>query len=142
MKLIFALSLILVCQFAFANHLPEKQGDLVIRAIRQSLETNDLKCDQNSGYEFRASGLHWKFISEHGLVFIIEGEQPVIKLVAEDGSTEFLLDITTNEDFTIVTKISGQVSNISKSVRNVGTIINPRFEEVTLRTGINKVICQ
>lgn len=142
MKTLIAFSLMLVCQFAFANPLPKKEGDLVIRAIRESLRSNDLKCVQSVGAEFKAADLNWRFVSENGLVTINEGEQPVIKIIAEDGRTEFDLDFTTNEEITIVTKISGQVASISKGVRNVGTIINPRFEEVTFRTQANKVICQ
>ena len=142
MKKMFALSLMLLCQFAFATPLPRKDGDLVIRAIRESLQSNDLKCVPSAGVEFKSSGLNWRFVSENGLVTINEGEQPVIKIIADDGKTEFDLDFTTNEEITIVTKITGQVASISKGLRNVGTIINPRFEEVTLRTQVNKIICQ
>lgn len=142
MKTLIAFSVMLICQFAFANPLPKKESDLVIRAIRESLAVSDLNCTSKADGKFKASGMNWAFIEKNGLVTINEGEQPVITLKAEDGRTEFLLDITTNEAITAVTKINGHAAQISKGVRNVGTITNPRFEDTIVRTNINPVSCE
>lgn len=143
MKKLIVLCALFVSQFSFAQTLPTEQGAEVIRAVQESLAVKDLACiDLVRNEKYKASGLNWG-VFEKAEVTITENNQPVITIYKMlTSKREIVAKITTDETFTVVTKIKIETADLSIQSRNVGTIIRPRYEDTTVRTLAENIDCK
>lgn len=133
MKKILFLSLLMTSQASFANILENTDPTLIVRAIKDSLRTNDLNCYESvKKFTVLASSLRLDNLNEYE-VQINAGTQPVIKFYQNKDNYETTVLVTTNADYTVVTDINTEQYIVSKTTveRNTGTIINPNYEVIT-----------
>jgi hypothetical protein len=122
-------------------------NDDIIQAITDSLIVKDLNCvDSVSGEKFKASTLNWDGFSGFGLELKTnEHEIPVIVLKITDTMT---IELTSNSDLKVVEQIEAIRYNRSTTTstrKNVGTIINPKYETVIVNTKgtlAEQIICK
>ena len=114
-------------------------NDEVRDAIIVSLERSNLKCTVYAGGEsaefvMNYSGLKSYFHGDYELTAQTELPQPTIELIKTDQSDEqisrVILTATTSPDLKKVVKLSWSFhENVQKTRINVGTILNPVFQE-------------
>jgi hypothetical protein len=69
--------------------------------------------------------------------------QPVIRTTTKDGNTiEITIHFTTTPDFTRLTRVEASKDILKSVVKNVGTLIDPRFETVSERTSTLSGSCK
>jgi len=69
--------------------------------------------------------------------------QPVIRTVSKESSTvEITFNFTTTPDFTRLVKVDASRTSLKSVEKNVGTLLDPKFEEVTERTPILTGSCE
>ncbi len=153
MKTLLVLSMLLVSGLAHSEVLPANKFNDVIQAIKDSLNVRDLNCiEVISRTKLKASVISWKaFDATNPTLIISENEQPAITIHSaprEDKShgvtyLESSAKITTSSDYTLVEKIEMVQYENSKVVRkNVGTLINPKYEDVLIQGDIyQKIEC-
>jgi diaminopimelate epimerase len=143
MKLLIVLSL-LMANLAFAAPVEEAQGKLVIQAVLDSLSVHDLDCLTVKNVKRKASDLNWGSIRSLYKVDVNSyGIQPLITAsYVETGRSEYVVQFTTNKEETQVTRIVYQSHALRKSNVNVGTLSNPKYEEVETRTLVESVTCK
>lgn len=143
---IIILSMLGISSFAHSEVVPANKLNDVIQAIKDSISAKDLNCvDSVSGTSLKASKLNWDAVSSAELK-INENQQPVIVLhnEADAGHYDTTVEVTTNEDYTIVEEITGIQYKDSTIVRkNVGTIVNPKYENIRVAGQIlQKIECK
>lgn len=153
MKTLLVLSILVISGLAHSEVLPANKFNDVIQAIQDSLNVRDLTCiEVKSGTKLKASAISWKaFDAFNPTLIISENEQPAITIHSAPREDKNLgvtfLDssakITTNSDYTLLEKIELVQYENSKVVRkNVGTLINPKYEDVLIQGDIyQKVEC-
>jgi hypothetical protein len=135
MKTIILLSLFSFSSFAHSEVVAADKFHDVVQAIKDSLSTKDLACNESvQNVNFKASTIDWDFLPRAEMK-INENQQPVI-IFHRDGTYDTTVEVTTNSDFTVVEEIKviqnvKPVTNTTTTRKNVGTILNPKYETKT-----------
>lgn len=109
------------------------------QALTAELQKSSYECQWNVKGPSNA-GVGGEFISllkhESTLIFVSSDlNQPVIRAVTkESSSVEIIVLFTTTPDFKRLTKIEATKDHLSQVTQNTGTLIDPKFETVTVRT--------
>ncbi len=142
MKFALLLSILCFSSVSFSQELTKI--DEVIGAIKDSLANKDLEChDSISGRIFKASALNFDAITIlKSTISINESQQPVITFSSENSLQSIIVEISTNSDQTIVEKIKIANNDIETKRKNVGTITNPRYEQVISKKLTESVECK
>jgi len=128
---------------SFANILElNATNDEIRDAIIASLQDNDLKCVNkinNSSTKASALNIAQVFDKDYTLKVSRDLSQPIItmeKIGANDNQkNKNVMFVTTDTNFKVVTELDiKSYNNVAKVRVNVGTILNPVFQE-EMRTG-------
>jgi hypothetical protein len=140
MKTIILLSMFSFSGLALSEVIPAGQKNDVIQAIKDSLKSKDLDCvgtDEGRDIKLKASALNLDAVLFSAELKINENVQPAIVFHADYSrhSWDSTLEVYTNSDFSVVEKIKashyGQPTT-STTRKNVGTILNPKYETITI----------
>lgn len=133
------LALVMVCYSitSFANILEVKATNDEIRdAIIVSLRENDLKCVNminNSHSDASKLIIGQIFDTDYTLTISSDNSQPIIRMekvgVPNLSKVKFVMDVTTDANFKVVTALESKIYEIVKVRVNIGTILNPVFRE-------------
>lgn len=147
MKMLLIVAITLSSQLSFAREVQsEEQKQDIVRAIKESLAVQDLDCIETvTSRTSKASKLNF-FILPASKLTINETGQPVLTFKSESETSSYIAKISTNDNFTIVTKIMFKSEKLTKKTtsRNTGTIVKPNYiNEVTLTREITQeLICE
>ena len=146
MKLRNLLSIVLlfICSVSFA-HIGAQTAKFedISKAVKDSFSVRDLNCKKD-GVNYMASKIDWNGLdSSNTKVEIKEGRQPVVVFYHTNKDQSILhIEITTNSDYTLVERLQSFTITQQKIKKNVGTIINPRYEEVVTETRKEQFLCE
>lgn len=146
MKFILILSLLSLAGTSFSGETPSKAD--VVEGIKASLENKDLDCtDSNGQTQGKASALDFSTLLNMDFTMTIsDSSQPAITFnldYKEDGADrEGAMVIKTNSDQNSVTEIEITDSKLVTKRQNIGTILKPVFENVTVKEISQKLICK
>ena len=147
MKKLCLAVLLLTAQIAFGQVYSPGDNKELIKAISNSINSQDLNCTSlGNGRKLKASDFDWEVILPLFVLEVDDSRQPVIKGTGSAETSEFILDFTTNGDFTVITKIEiKSFKVIRRSIeRNTGTIIRPHFEttETVEKVLTEEILCE
>ena len=143
MKFLLLLSLMTFSRFSFSA-----EETNVVNAIFDSLISHDLNCinlTENDSKVFKATKLKVSDLDyKHVQMTIDEKQQPVITFFLVDWDEhEELVTIATNSDLNIVKEIKWTKNSVIKTKsKNLGTITNPRYEDIIVRTEFYNIECK
>lgn len=147
MKKLLSIILVLSSLSSFAFEADASKEE-VVKAIKYSLRQNNLDCvvDGNDRESFTAySGIGWNILIKNFDMIINPGIQPVITFSqiyqVNDAAIKEVVSITTNPSYDQVVSIEMTAEHIKMEDVQIGTIIDPKFEQREVITLVKRVEC-